>query len=133
MRVIDKIYETRIDVPYRSDLQFIDDGELTLENQLFVNSHSAYEYLDKSHDDEIYKLEKEEEDRLIEENPIEIYTDEESDECIKEVIDYWVDKLNDYQIEKFLKENPEFELKTSTITIDDKTLEKKVFVEKVIA
>ena len=133
MRVIDKIYETRIDVPYRSDLQFIDDGELTLENQLFVNSHSAYEYLDKSHDDEIYKLEKEEEDRLIEENPIEIYTDEESDECIKEVIDYSVDKLNDYQIEKFLKENPEFELKTSTITIDDKTLEKKVFVEKVIA
>ena len=133
MRVIDKIYETRIDVPYRSDLQFIDDGELTLENQLFVNSHSAYEYLDKSHDDEIYKLEKEEEDRLIEENPIEIYTDEESDECIKEVIDYSVDKLNDYQIEKFLKENPEFELKTSTITIDDKTLEKKVFVDKVIA
>ena len=100
---------------------------------MFVNSHSAYEYLDKSHDDEIYKLEKEEEDRLIEENPIEIYTDEESDECIKEVIDYSVDKLNDYQIEKFLKENPEFELKTSTITIDDKTLEKKVFVEKVIA
>ena len=130
MRVIDKIYETRIDVPYRSDLQFIDDGSLILENQLFVNSHSAYEYLDKSHDDEIYKLENAEQDRLIEEYPIEIYADEESDECIKEVIDYSVDKLNDGQIAQFLKDYPQFELKTSTITIDDKTFEKKVFVEK---
>ena len=130
MRVIDKIYETRIDVPYRSDLQFIDDGSLILENQLFVNSHSAYEYLDKDHGNEIYKLENAEQDRLIEEYPIEIYADEESDECIKEVIDYSVDKLNDGQIAQFLKDYPQFELKTSTITIDDKTFEKKVFVEK---
>ena len=81
------------------------------------------------------KLEKQEEERLLKKyycryeiNPIEIYA--EIDEIDAEVIDYSVDSLNLYQIEQFLKDYPSFKLETAIVTIDDKSFEKKVFVEK---
>ena len=136
MRLVNTVFETRISVPYYWDLDFVEKDSLYLKNQLCLFSDHAYAYLDDaSLGQQMIKLEKQEEERLLkryyseyEINPIEIYA--EIDEIDAEVIDYSVDSLNHYQIEQFLKDYPSFKLETAIVTIDDKSFEKKVFVEK---
>ena len=128
MKILETVFETRIDVPYTSEQEYVEDGELTLENKLFINVDDANDYLNKDHHEEVRHLEYNEESRLNDE--LEIYIESDIDRAEKEVITYSVNQLSDHQIEEFLKDNPKFELKTSTMTIDDKTFEKKVFVEK---
>jgi len=136
MRLVNTVFETRIRIPYYCDLDFVESDTLNLENQLFLFSDTAYAYLDDaSLSQQMMKLEKQEEERLLEKyysqyeiNPIEIYA--EIDEIDAEVIDYSVDSLSLYQIEKFLERHPLFKLETAIVNIDDKSFEKKVFVEK---
>ena len=132
MKIIDKIYQTRIVYPVIAEINVCEERNeesIYLQPELFANTHDAQKYLDSSHYDEFskksYELEKQYEE--------DIYCNVEKNDELKvekEFSELAVDCLSDEMIESFLKDNPEYELKTSTITIDDISFEKKVFVEK---
>ena len=66
MRLVNTVFETRIRIPYYCDLDFVESDTLNLENQLFLFSDTAYAYLDDaSLSQQMMKLEKQEEERLL--------------------------------------------------------------------
>jgi len=132
MKIIENIYQTRIVYPVIAEINVSEERHedfVHLEPELFANTHDAQEYLDSPHNGEFtkksYELEKQYEE--------DIYCNVERRdelEVEKSFHAMSVNSMPEKYIESFLKDNPEYELKTSTITIDDKSFEKKVFVEK---
>ena len=132
MKIIENIYQTRIVYPVIAEINVSEERHedfVHLEPELFANTHDAQEYLDSPHNGEFtkksYELEKQYEE--------DIYCNVERRdelEVEKSFHAMSVNSMPEKYIESFLKDNPEYELKTSTITIDDKSFEKRVFVEK---
>jgi hypothetical protein len=132
MKILENIYQTRIVYPVIAEINVSEQRHedfVHLEPELFANTHTAQKYLDSSHYDEFskksYELEK------YYEEDIHCNVEKRDDlEVEKSYHAMSVNSMPEKYIESFLKDNPEYELKTSTITIDDKSFEKKVFVEK---
>jgi len=132
MKIIENIYQTRIVYPVIAEINVSEERHedfVHLEPELFANTHDAQEYLDSPHNGEFtkksYELEKQYEE--------DIYCNVERRDELEVEKSFHAMSVNSMPtkyIESFLKDNPEYELKTSTITIDDKSFEKRVFVEK---